>query len=454
MIKLRPYQRESLTILQKNGYIGLLADEMGLGKTATFLAALHDLKDSKALVVCPASVKLHWKREAWRHYKIRSTILSGLKIKNRQRVRDARLVIVNYDILKRWWKFLSFVGFDILGIDECHLLGNPDSLRTRAVKTIASKVERIVGISGTAVTNNVMELFPVLNMLWPEDFDSPYSFGMTYCTAEKSFGKTLFKGIRNGKLLHAKLLKLGMARHTKAEVIKDLPPLIRTVLPVDLPDKARKEYNSAENDLIGWLRVNYPHAARAAARNERRVRFCYLKQLAVKLKMPSILEWIGNFLEESDGKLLIGVWHRSTTAAILEKYDNLAVVIDGSKTAKQRQQAEDAFQTSKKCRLLLGQLKAAGLGLNLTAAESVLTVEIGWTSAVHQQFEARPHRLTSTHKVHSVYLVAAETIEDKLLKIVQKKSKIADMVLDGVSSRAGSLNVYDQLQLAMLKDPK
>ncbi len=329
-------------------------------------------------------------------------------------------------------------------VSNCQYVQNLKAKRTRAFRQLCQGVRSVIAISGTPLTNKVFELYPTLNTLWPAEFPSPYAFGHRYCNPHFSFGQWHYDGARNLKELHERLTSLGMVRRLKEDVLPDLPPKRHMVVPVEVED--RQQYDLAHNDLINWLR-RYKDAGRAErARNaEYYAWFTYVKHLVGQLKLRAVMAWLDMFLDGGSGKILVGTVHRDVTDWLYQQFKAEAVVIHGGKSARERAQAEAAFRKSRNCRVMFGQIKAAGVGLNLPEAATVMFAEYPWTGAAVAQFIDRVHRLTSRHpQVDVYYLVAGGTIEHLLLQIIQRKFAVVGRVLDGRAD--GTLNVFDMLE--------
>jgi SWI/SNF-related matrix-associated actin-dependent regulator 1 of chromatin subfamily A len=461
VVKLLPFQAEDVARMPSFGDRVLLAHEMGLGKGIIAYARMVQKQAWPAIVVVPAFLKRNWYREGVSKFGLKPYVLHGQTIYDREGIRKAKVIIVNYEILRYWLPFLLTLPTKLVVIDECQLVSNLNSVNAKCVKTLCNGSEGtsnrrtvpfVFGLSGTPLTNRPWELYSICSLLWPETFDSPFRYGTDYCEASKSFGKWRFSGARNLAGLHKLLLENGMIRRTKEEVLSQLPTMQRIVVPLELEN--RKEYEEAEADLIGWLAKESPARARNAMRAEAWVRLGYLKRLAAKQKLPSVFAWVDSFLKESDGKLLLGALHRIETPIIpslYSRYQRCAVQIHGGMTDKARGEAEDRFQNDPSIRILVGQIKACGLGLNLTAAQDVATVELGWNPAVHQQFDKRIDRIGQQGATKAWYLISEDTVESRLCEIIQRKTHISDRVLDGVAERADSLNVFDLLRSALLE---
>ena len=231
-----------------------------------------------------------------------------------------------------------------------------------------------------------------------------------------------------------------MIRRRKADVLKELPAKIRTVIP--LPIKNRDEYNAAEDDIIGWLRKQSATRAKKASKAKELVRVGYLLRLAVKLKYRFVCQWVDDFLRQQDEKLLLFGIQKSLIEALSRRYASLCVTVYGK--TRNRMDQVDKFQRSSKCRLFVGNIQAAGMGLNLTKAGAVAFAELPWTPGEVVQVEDRAHRIGQLGTVSVFFLVAENTIERLLCSILQEKQGVLDSILDG-GTQEESLDVFDLL---------
>lgn len=450
--RLLPFQVETVDRMHEFHGRCLLAHEMGLGKTLCTLKYMKDMcRQRPAVVVCPAFLKTHWLREAKQHLGMGVTVLSGSKPRATAALLGKKIYVVNYEILYGWLDFLKSMKPRVVVGDEVQYVSSLSARRTHAFMMLCEEVPRVIGLSGTPLTNKPWELFPILHVLDPETWDNPYSFGHRYCDARKEFGHWRFDGAKNLDKLHRKLKNTCMIRYTKEQVLPDLPPKRRVVVPLEIED--RRQYERAERDLIAWLaETDVGRAQRAAS--DLRTRFGYLKRLAARLKLRAVIEWVQSFLHESDGKLLLGAIHRGDETPIIprlyEEFRGVSVCVHGGHTQKQRQDAVDRFRQDKNTRILVGQEQAAGVGLNLPECSTVALAELPWTSAAVQQFVDRCHRLTSKNTVDVYMLVAYDTIEEVLCKILQRKGRVLAKVLDGEPDSDLSLPLLDELADAML----
>lgn len=496
------YQRDGVRFIEKTKGHALLADDMGLGKSLQSLAwaAIHpELRP--LIVVCPSSLKYNWARELKTHAGLKSYICDGFittkeqdqtdlrkkldeikkrkwkrgylkrrailaakrhfrkrerrNLKKRREARKAKILIVNFDILEHWLDVLEGLDPKILIIDECHYAKNLKARRTKACRSLSRVSEHVIALSGTPISGRPAEFFPVLNMINPAEFPSFWKFAFEYCnpTRNRWSGGWDFHGASNLDMLHRRLKGL-MIRRMKKDVLKDLPSKTRTVIPVDLAN--RKVYDKAEANFLEWLRKHKGDEAwRRASRAEAIVKLNGLKVLSAKGKLKIAIQWIRDWLEETDQKLLVFAIHKPILGALKKAFPK-AMVIDGSVSASpvtrrrkdgttyetsKRQEMVDQFQTDPNSRLFFGQLKAAGTGLNLTAASNVLFLEIGWTPGEHDQAEDRSLRIGQKNHVQVYYLVGRNTVEERILQIIQEKDSTVARILDG--KKSGTMRILD-----------
>jgi SWI/SNF-related matrix-associated actin-dependent regulator 1 of chromatin subfamily A len=316
--------------------------------------------------------------------------------------------------------------------------------RVKYFKELCQGVPHVLALSGTPLVNRPAELWNVINLLRPDVFDSWVDFAPRYCAPRLTRWGLVYDGAENLDELNQRLVSSCMIRRLKSEVLTDLPPKSRFVVP--LPLEKPKEYQLAKTDFLKWLAQVNPKKVKRAKRALALVKLNYLLQLAAKLKLNSVFEWIDNFLEDSVGKILLFCTHKNTLDLLVDRYKDQCVFIDGSVSGTKRQLAVDQFQNNKKTRVFVGNVVAAGTGLTLTAASTVAFVELDWVPANMTQCEDRVHRIGQKNNVQIYYLVAHNTIEEKLCEILQDKQKVLDAVLDGKIDGSGTLDVYDELE--------
>ena len=440
-----PYQLESIKAIERCKGRTLLALEMGLGKTLISLWWWQKHPEAHpGLVVCPASAKHVWEHEALQNIGVRPLVIEGVKAKALATgVARPEIVIVNYDVLHRWVEPLRAFGFRSLFVDECHYAKSTTAKRTKAVRAMAKGVRHVIAISGTPLLQRPIELFPVLQMLRPSVFPSRWAYAHEYCNPRWTPWGWKYDGACRLPELHDLLEQIVMVRYRKQDVLPELPEKIRRVLPLSLSDEG--EYLEAKHSFLAWLGRKNPVRLLAAERAEALVKLGYLKQLAARLKLRAAVEWVNEWLANyPDEKLVLFAVHRKAIEALERRVRAKSITVDGSVTGRQRKAAVDQFQQDRKTRVFIGNVRAAGVSITLTAASTVAFVELDWVPAVHTQAEDRIHRIGQQQKSWIWYLVAAGTIEEQLCEILERKQRVVTGVLDG-SAETDELDVHRQL---------
>lgn len=330
-------------------------------------------------------------------------------------------------------------------VHNCHYLKNKGAQRTKAILGKGpkapglSKIPQIVALTGTPIINRPVEIYPVAKMLSPHELPPFMTFAQRYCGAKHNGFGWDFTGATNTGELHELLTSTIMIRRTKDEVLPELPAKTRTVIPLEMAGKDAKEYTEAKAHFLGWLRGIDPKKADSAARAEVLAQFQALKQLARRGKWANAVGWIENVLE-SNGKMIVFAVHHEAIDLLMEALAPFnPVKVDGRDSQEARQAAVDRFQGDESCRVFVGNVKAAGVGLTLTAASAVAFAELGWTPGEHVQAEDRAHRIGQKNAVSVYYLIAAGTIEQDIAGLLDRKQQVLDAVLDGRDSDEAGL---------------
>lgn len=447
-VELYRYQKQGVRRIEAFGCRGIIADDMGLGKTVQALMIYHRNRLKPAVVVTFASLKYGWESQARTHIGVPAEVLEGTRPPRRRRmVAPPPLVIVNYDILQYWLKWLKALNPQLVIIDECQAIRNPKTIRSRAVKALCKDVPAVVALSGTPLVQRPRELWPTLNVTRPDLYPAFRPFAYSFCKPRWTPWGVNFDGASNLDELNEQL-KAVMVRRRKADVLRDLPPKRRMLTPLPLSDPA--QYEEAEQDFVNWLRKTCGDAkARKAARAQRMVQMGYLKRLAGNLKLPAVGEWLDLFLQQSrDEKMAVFAVHRSCIGWLHERYGRRSVVVDGSVTGRARQRAFDQFLRDRRTRFLFGNIQAAGAGWSAKGVGQIAFAELPWSPGELLQAEDRSHGLGrgiegQSTEIH--YLVAHGTIEERLLRILQDKQDVLSRTLDG-RGRGDDLDVYDLLE--------
>jgi hypothetical protein len=399
-----------------------VADEQGLGKTVEALAAIEADDAFPAVVVCPASLKLNWEREAARWLPHRSVSV----VDGRQAVpRVAEITILNYEIVDHHRESLARLRPGALVLDEAHYCKNPAAKRTRAIRRLAETMPREklrLALTGTPVLNHPDELISQLRVLGRlDDFGSGARF------------RQQFRGPLTEERLHWHLRRRCFVRRLKAEVLPQLPAKRQVVVPVALDNK--REYELAERDVIAWLReqpldLRELNAKIAATlRAKRLAQLGALQRIAARGKLKAALAWIDDFLESGE-PLVVFAHHREVQEALLRRFPE-ALHLLGSDSIHAREIAVAEFQDPAGPQLIVCATRVAAQGITLTRASNVAFLELEWTPAMHDQAEDRCHRIGQRDAVTAWYLLAARTIDETMARLIQRKRGIVAAVTDG-----------------------
>lgn len=448
---LRPYQVAGATrIAGEMNLRALLADEQGLGKTGQALAALYARRDVAfpALIVCPGSLKWNWAREIVKwlgdDYTIR--ILNGRPSRTKFHCRgEKEIAIINYDIMPDfkvsrkneispgWARLLTNAGFQTVVFDECHKLKNPKAKRTVSILEMTKTIPNRIALSGTPIESRPVEFFTTLQLVSPKLFPSYWQFGVRYCGPVSNDYGARFSGASNVEELNEILMENCMIRRLKADVLTELPAKTRSVIPVEID---LKEYKRHELQMVEEMRMSLKNP-KAQMNVLAAIETC--KQAAIKGKLKFATEFIEDYLETGK-KLVVFATHTMTIDMLQRRFGDSAVRVDGKVIGTARQRAVDKFQNDDSVRLFLGNIKAAGVGLTLTAAQDTLTLELGWTPGEHEQAEDRVHRIGQTaSSVTAYYLIARGTIEEYIMSVIDGKREVLEKVLNGKEVTPNSL---------------
>ncbi len=399
-----------------------LADEQGLGKTVEALAALEADGAYPAIVVCPASMKLGWQREAARWLPHRTVAV----VEGRTAVPPSgEITILNYEIVAAHREALARRRPRALVVDESHYCKNPQAKRTHAVRRLANAVATDglrLALTGTPVLNHADELIAQLRVIGRlEDFGSGARFSRQ------------FRGELSEERLHWHLRRRCFVRRLKSEVLPQLPAKRQVVVPVALNNE--REYRLAERDVIAWLRTQPLDLseldARIAAtlRAKRLAQLGTLQRLAARGKLAAALAWIEDFLASGEA-LVVFARHVEVQQAVLARFPAALHLLGGDSLAA-REASIASFQDPVGPGLIVCATRVAAQGITLTRASNVAFLELEWTPAIHDQAEDRCHRIGQRDAVTAWYLLAAETIDETMARLIQRKREIVGAVTDG-----------------------
>lgn len=414
-------------------------DEPGLGKTLQSIATINLANAFPCLVICPSSLKINWLRE-WEKFTDKKAMILTDKVRDTWtfffQTGMHQVFIVNYESLKKYFvqrikkaegwtlrdvEFRNSINlFKSVIIDESHRCKSASTQQAKFCKGICTGKEWVIELTGTPVVNKPKDLIPQLAILnRMEDFGGYKPFVNRYCSGQREAS--------NLKELNFNLWQHCMFRREKSLVLTDLPDKIRQVNTCEITN--RKEYLDAERDLIQYLQ-KYKNAddekIEKALRGEVMVKIGILRNISARGKVRDVIEFVKDFRE--NGKKIILFCSLHEVVDQLKRYFPTAVSVTGRDSADEKQRAVDSFQNNPKADIIICSIKAAGVGLTLTASSNVAFVEFPWTYADCCQCEDRAHRIGQKDSVTCYYFLGRRTIDEKVYRIIQEKKNIANAV--------------------------
>lgn len=415
----------------------ILADDMGLGKTTSTIIAALETGAKKILIVCPASLKINWQREIENYSDRPVFIAEGKKFST-----ESDFVIVNYDILKNFHdpkekdsSLLNQSNFDLVILDEAHMISNAQAQRTRIINHFVKQIKRVWLLTGTPMTSRPMNYYNLLNIIESPVAQNWMAYAIRYCQGYQfTAGKRKVwnvSGASNLEELRDRTAKQ-ILRRLKENVL-DLPDKI--ISPVYLRLQS-KEYEALMGDYYDWYDKNPDESSSLTVQFSKLMK---VRKVIANEKVKQTIEFTENILEQGK-KVIIFTNFTDTLQSIYQHFGKKAVYLDGSCSNSQRQQAVDLFQNDEKIQVFVGNLKAAGVGLTLTAAEVVMMNDLSFVPAEHAQAEDRAYRYGQKSNVLVYYPLFDNTIEGAIYDILNNKKRIINTVMgDGIIENPGDV---------------
>jgi len=406
----------------------ILADDMGLGKTTATIIAALETGSKKILIICPASLKINWQREIENYSDRPVYIAEGKKFST-----ESDFVIVNYDILKNFHdtdpkkkngSILNQSNFDLVILDEAHMISNPQAQRTKIINHFVKDIKRVWLLTGTPMTSRPMNYYNLLNIIESPVAQNWMAYAIRYCQGyqfmagrRKVWNVT---GASNLEELRDRTSKQ-ILRRLKEDVL-DLPDKI--ISPVYLRLKS-KEYEELMGEYYDWFDNKKDESSSLTVQFSKLMK---VRKVIANEKTKQTIEFVENIVEQGK-KVIIFTNFTDTLQTIYQHFGKQAVYLDGSCSKPHRQNAVDEFQENDKIKVFVGNLKAAGVGLTLTAAEVVIMNDLSFVPAEHAQAEDRAYRYGQKSNVLVYYPLYENTIEGSVYDILNRKKEIIRTVM-------------------------
>jgi SNF2 family DNA or RNA helicase len=461
---LREYQKEGIywiNFLKKYGFGGILADEMGLGKTIQALTAIRMCKGKKNIVICPKTLIYNWENEANKYFPdLKVLIINGDVSKREKLIKQINkenpdLVITSYSMLQKDYKLYieENIKFEWEVLDEAHYVKNMKTLSAKAVRLIDAK--NIILLTGTPLENNLDELYAAFDLIMPGFLGRKLEFTREFVSKIERNNMIALE------LLQAKIRPF-ILRRTKKQVLKELPEKQEQVVLSEMTNKQVAIYNEVLNRVKN--EVNELVEKQGFERSRIQILSALLKLRQV-CNHPGLTD--SSFLEEDDisGKynqyleLLTEVIEGGEKVLVFSQFTSMLDIfekdlkekeikylrLDGS--TKNRQELVDKFNKDDEVKVFLISLKAGGVGLNLTSASAVFLYDPWWNPMVEKQAMDRAHRIGQTKTVNVYKFITKNSIEEKILKLQERKGNLFDNLVKEDSGFIKKLEWEDLMEL-------
>jgi len=473
-LEYRPFQRAGIKYAidrlfgqsgQTQRHAVLIGDDMGLGKTIQAIGIMNqdpNLRDLRALIVCPASLKLNWRNEL-RKWMLEGIGSEAIVVKDEWpgALVPGKILIVNYDMLHKWEREIRRTKWDYVILDEAHYLKSRKARRTvyalggtlevgeqKLIKLVTPiNCERKVFLTGTPIPNKVIECLPIVKECDPEGLGANEAvFVARYCRPGNGGGLN-----ENLNELQERMRVRFMVRRLKADVLKELPPKVRSVNTLDPSeyklDRIFQEEMSIFKDYQELLRTWQIRTELAKAEGieahrtvlrEKKMKLGISASMLAKIRMKTAIAKVPGVIDQvkmvnDDGKkIILFAHHLNVLDALqeeLEKAKLSFVRVDGGTSLKARQEAVEKFQAGL-VDLFLGGIIPAGVGLTLTAAQYVIFAELDWVPGQMTQAEDRAHRIGQLDVVFVLHVVMEGSLDEYMAKRLIEKQEVIEHALD------------------------
>ena len=437
------HQKEAVQKLVENKKF-ILADDMGLGKTTSTIIAALESGSKKVLIICPATLKINWKREIENYSDKSVYIAEGKNFST-----DADFVIINYDIIKNFHDTkkkgesqILDANFDLVVVDEAHYIKNATAQRTKLINDLVKKVDRLWLLTGTPMTSRPIDYFNLLSLIESPVAKNWMAYAIRYCQGYQFNvgGRKVWNVMGASNLEELRDRTAGLTLRRLKENVLDLPDKIIT--PVYLRLKS-KMYEEIMGEYYDWYDKN-PEESKSLT-----VQFTKLtkiRQVIADEKISQTIELAENIVEQGK-KVIIFCNFTDSLNKICEHFGKAAVKVDGSMSKPERQHSVDSFQESDKIKVFVGNIKAAGVGITLTAAEAVIMNDLSFLPSDHSQAEDRAYRYGQKNNVLVYYPIFENTIEGIIYDILNnKKQVIATVMGDNQNTADAAEEILKRIQ--------
>lgn len=447
---LRPYQIQAfkwLSTLKKYRLSGILADDMGLGKTLEMISFITSFdKNEPILIVTPKNVIYNWENEfkIWDETQ-KVKIIIGNRNERHQVIKKIKkdektVYITSYDALRIDVMQYQGIHFALMVLDEAQYIKNVSALKTKAVKAIESEYR--YALTGTPIENSLVDLWSIFDFLMPN-----YLYGFNLFQSEY-LNQVMNDDEEAIKRLKAKI-KPFILRRVKDDVLKELPPKSESIFMPDMTSEQRKLYDVELAKVKNGLEDKGKIQILASLTRLRELcidpSMLYENFEELSGKFSSVLDLINEALSGGHKILVFSAFTKSLEhlKELLNEENILTHYIYGGTSASERVQIAKSFNSKNEVKVVLISLKAGGVGLNLTGADIVIHLDPWWNIAAENQASDRAHRIGQKRPVTIIKMVTKDSIEEKVIKLQQKKAELVNTVISNKDNGVSTLSDED-----------
>ena len=454
---MHPFQRKTLQLLKHFGFRAAVGLPVGSGKSLIAMSVLDWKESFPVLIITTSSTTYNLKREYKKWVDRGDTIFipkssADLKFYNR----DYDIVIVNFEKFSRQIEFLKKESipsqklkdfkknkFRMIIVDEVHKISNENSKIYHAIKFLSIGAPYFIGLSATLLNNKTKELFNLCSILSPKLFPSRYSFLNRYCDPKtiKLGKKTIrtFDGLTNEAELHSVLKNNLLIRFKKEEVMPDLPPVISSIIPLDLNNY--KEYRQLEKDFEKHIDKNSEDYTTGLEKMQQLLKASY------EGKLDSCVDFVEDLLDNTD-KVVVFAHNKEVVSYLMNHFKKRCLKIDGTVPMDKRLDLVDQFVEDDKIEVFILNLVAGKEGLDgmQKVCTNMCFIQHPFTPGGLEQAIGRLNRMHKIGPTNVFHLIGRNTIDEKVLEIISEKQSTFDSVIDGEFEGTGVVsNMYKEL---------
>ncbi len=458
---LRDYQVDGVKWLYtvcKCGFGGILADEMGLGKSLQticfFQKILKEEPDALFLIVCPTSLIYNWENEILKFApSLKYEVFGSSRNERRERIQKFKgnIYITSYGLLREDLELYKEKNFRIFIIDEAQNIKNPKTGLAHAVKSISAETK--MALTGTPIENSIVELWSIFDFIMPGFLSSLMKFQQKYKIKDSFDDETnqLLSNLRTQ-------IQPFILRRKKKDVVKDLPDKIENNIYIDLTEEQKKIYAAEVKFANDEMDKMIKHGGFTKNKMMILSLLTRLRQICIdpriilqnynggSAKIENLIKIMKEVVENGH-KILLFTSFKTALEIVKEEISKEGITsytIAGDVPSKTRAMLVDAFNKDN-TNVFLIMLKSGGTGLNLTSADVVIHLDLWWNPQAENQATDRTHRIGQTKNVEVIKLICKGTIEEKILKLQEKKKLLSDkMIEDGLSDQEILKNMTEQ----------